>query len=156
MPPHLVNQRHNTPHRPCPWAYRGDLIAALETHDLDFVIMGQPPPDLAADKVRIADHPHIIIAPPDHPLSRQKKIPLKDLTRETFLLRESTSGTRLLMQRLFDEAGLNPNLGMEIGSNETIKQAVMAGRELLSFPPIRFTRNFKTAVSANWMLPACQ
>ena len=55
------------------------------------------------------------------------QIPLKDLTQDTFLLRENTSGTRLLMQRLFDEAGLNPNLGMEIGSNETIKQAVMAG-----------------------------
>jgi LysR family transcriptional regulator, low CO2-responsive transcriptional regulator len=69
----------------------------------------------------------MIIAPPDHPKVGHKKIPLKDLTQDTFLLRESTSGTRLLMQRLFEEAGLNPNLGMEIGSNETIKQAVMAG-----------------------------
>ena len=106
---------------------RGDMIAALEHHRLDFVIMGLPPPGLAAEKVVIADHPHIIIAPPDHPKVASKKIPLKALTNDTFLLRENTSGTRLLMQRLFDEAGLNPNLGMEIGSNETIKQAVMAG-----------------------------
>ena len=31
------------------------------------------------------------------------------------------------MQRLFADVGYNPNIGMEIGSNETIKQAVMAG-----------------------------
>jgi LysR family transcriptional regulator for metE and metH len=31
------------------------------------------------------------------------------------------------MSRLFGRAELNPNLGMEMGSNETIKQAVMAG-----------------------------
>ncbi len=106
---------------------RGDMIAALEHHRLDFVIMGLPPPDLAAEKVAIANHPHIIIAPPDHPKVGQKRIPLKDLAQEIFLLRENTSGTRLLMQRLFDEAGLDPGSGMEIGSNETIKQAVMAG-----------------------------
>ena len=52
---------------------------------------------------------------------------MADLAGETFLLREEGSGTRLLMQRLFAEVGVNPNTGMEIGSNETIKQAVMAG-----------------------------
>ena len=31
------------------------------------------------------------------------------------------------MERLFEEAGLTPSVGMEIGSNETIKQAVIAG-----------------------------
>jgi DNA-binding transcriptional LysR family regulator len=52
---------------------------------------------------------------------------LSDLVEETFLLREQGSGTRLLMQRLFSDAGQNPHVGMENGSNETIKQAVMAG-----------------------------
>ncbi len=106
---------------------RGEMISALEHHQLDFVIMGLPPAELDVDKTVIGDHPHIVIAPPDHPNVGKNKIPFKDLTNDTFLLRESTSGTRLLMQRLFDEAGLNPNTGLEIGSNETIKQAVMAG-----------------------------
>jgi len=43
------------------------------------------------------------------------------------LLRESGSGTRILVQMLFRDAGLSPPPGMEIGSNETIKQAVIAG-----------------------------
>lgn len=106
---------------------RGDMIAALEHHRVDFVVMGLPPPSLAAEKVEIADHPHIIIAPPDHPKVGSVQIPLKDVAQDTFLLRENTSGTRMLMEHLFDEAGLDPNLGTEIGSNETIKQAVMAG-----------------------------
>ena len=106
---------------------RGEMIESLEQHKLDFVIMGLPPVELDVEKAVIGDHPHIIIAPPDHTKVRLKDIPLKNLTSDTFLLREITSGTRLLMQRLFDEAGLNPNMGLEIGSNETIKQAVMAG-----------------------------
>ena len=106
---------------------RGEMISALTNHRLDFVIMGQPPDDLAVKKAVIADHPHIIIAPPEHHMVAAKNIALNDLTNDSFLLREITSGTRMLMQRLFDEAGLNPNMGLEIGSNETIKQAVMAG-----------------------------
>jgi len=31
------------------------------------------------------------------------------------------------MERFFEESGFTPRIGMEIGSNETIKQAVMAG-----------------------------
>lgn len=106
---------------------REETILALRNYDLDFAIMGRPPNDFEVDNSVIGDHPHIIVAPPDHPLARRRRMTFADLAEETFLLREQGSGTRLLMQRLFSDAGLNPNLGMEIGSNETIKQAVMAG-----------------------------
>lgn len=106
---------------------REETIAALHEHELDFAVMGRPPLDFAVEQAVIGDHPHIIVGPVDHPLARRRRLMLKDLADETFLLREQGSGTRGLMQRLFSDAGLSPNLGMEIGSNETIKQAVMAG-----------------------------
>lgn len=106
---------------------REETIAALRNYELDFAIMGRPPDDFEVEMSVIGDHPHIIVGPPDHPLARRKDITFANLANETFLLREQGSGTRLLMQRLFLDAGLNPNIGMEIGSNETIKQAVMAG-----------------------------
>jgi DNA-binding transcriptional LysR family regulator len=106
---------------------RGEMLAALEDYTLDLAITGRPPEEFEVEKAVIGDHPHIIVGPPDHPMARRRHLKLADLADETFLLREQGSGTRLLMQRLFADAGLNPNLGMEIGSNETIKQAVMAG-----------------------------
>ena len=90
-------------------------------------ITGRPPKDFTVNKALIGDHPHVIIAAPDHPLVKRKRLSLDDLSEDKFLLREDGSGSRLLMQRIFRSSGLNPNLGMEIGSNETIKQAVMAG-----------------------------
>src|SRR3954452_9040853 len=50
-----------------------------------------------------------------------------DLADETFLMREPGSGTRGLMEQLFETAGVRPNIGMAMSSNETIKQAVIAG-----------------------------
>ncbi|HEX3586969.1 MAG TPA: LysR substrate-binding domain-containing protein, partial [Candidatus Angelobacter sp.] len=70
---------------------------------------------------------HVIIAAPDHPLSGQKGLEPSDLGAEIFLVREPGSGTRMLMEQVFARAGVTPRLGMEISSNETIKQAVMAG-----------------------------
>ena len=74
----------------------------------------------------LGDHPHIIVAAAGHPLS-DKEVTIQGLADETFFTRELGSGTRMLMESLFQEAGFSPNIGMEIGSNETIKQAVIAG-----------------------------
>jgi len=106
---------------------RGETVAALEDMDLDFAVMGRPPRRFAVDQAIIGAHPHIVIGPPDHPLAHEKSIDPANLSSEIFLLREPGSGTRLLTERLAEIAGATPSLGTEIDSNETIKQAVMAG-----------------------------
>jgi LysR family transcriptional regulator, low CO2-responsive transcriptional regulator len=105
---------------------RAVTIAALCNFDLDLAVMGRPPDDIAVEAATIGDHPHVIIAPPDHPLAGQR-LTLEALADQTFLMREAGSGTRALAEKLFAEAGFEPRIGMEIHSNETIKQAVMAG-----------------------------
>ena len=42
-------------------------------------------------------------------------------------MRESGSGTRIAMERFFNERGMRLKTGMEVGSNEAIKQSVQAG-----------------------------
>ncbi len=91
------------------------------------VIMGRPPDNLDLETKPIGPHPHIVITPPGHRLAGRKGLKLSALTDEKWLVREFGSGTRLLMERTFDEAGLAPHIVMEMSSNETIKQAVMAG-----------------------------
>ena len=106
---------------------REEMLAALESYELDLAITGRPPETFAVERAVIGDHPHVIIAPPGSPLTRRRGLHLADLAGETLLLREPGSGTRILIRSLFQDAGLDPPAGMEIGSNETIKQAVIAG-----------------------------
>ncbi|MBS7539423.1 LysR family transcriptional regulator [Ancylobacter lacus] len=105
---------------------REDIVAALRNDAIDVAIMGRPPVDIEVDKALLGAHPHVIIAPVTHPLLG-RRIVAADLAGSTFLVREPGSGTRNLMERFFQEAGVSTRIGMEIGSNETIKQAVMAG-----------------------------
>ena len=106
---------------------RAAIIAALEQNTLDLALTGRPPQDLAVDQQPIGVHPHVIVARPGHPLARRKHVPPASLADETFLVREPGSGTRGLMERFFAESKVQPRIGMEMSSNETIKQAVMAG-----------------------------
>jgi LysR family transcriptional regulator for metE and metH len=106
---------------------RAEMIEGLQHYEIDIAVMGRPPEGLDFDVTAIGDHPHVIIAPPDHPLAHAGMIKPAQLAGETFLVREPGSGTRGLMERFFAESGLAPKIGMQIGSNETIKQAVIAG-----------------------------
>lgn len=106
---------------------RAEILRAIEHYELDVVVMGRAPQRFEMVASPIGDHPHVIIAAPDHPLCGRRRLPARALSGETFLVREPGSGTRGLMERYFEKAGVTPNIGMQITSNETIKQAVMAG-----------------------------
>jgi DNA-binding transcriptional LysR family regulator len=109
-------------------ANREGVIADLERHAVDLAVMGRPPrhPEVAATPV--GPHPHGLIAPPDHPLAQRAQIAIDDLLDETMISREQGSGTRILMTRYLDSQAEGRVFDLvEMGSNETIKQAVMAG-----------------------------
>lgn len=110
---------------------RAEMITRLARGDSDLVIMGRPPPELETEGVAFAEHPLVIIAAPAHPLAAARaskaRITLRELKHENFLVRERGSGTRATMEALFERPQLGYRAGMEMSSNETIKQAVMAG-----------------------------
>ncbi len=106
---------------------RREIVASLEEYQCDLAIMGRAPSRLEVAQEVVADHPYAIIARPDHPLAGQEAIPFAQVAQEPFLFRESGSGTRRHADDLFDSARIAPKVVMEIASNETIKQAVMAG-----------------------------
>lgn len=107
---------------------RGEIIKGLEQHDFDLLVMGRPPEHVPVVRDILGDHPHILIAAPDHPLAALTSARAEDLKAETFLAREEGSGTRTLMTRFLERiGGGRPFHIVEMGTNETIKQAVMAG-----------------------------
>jgi len=106
---------------------RIDVLARLENYSIDVAIMGRPPRRLETEHEVFGEHTYVIIAAPDHPLASRTRIPIADIAAETFLIREPGSGTRMHLESLFESSGHPLTVGMEIPSNETIKQAVMAG-----------------------------
>jgi DNA-binding transcriptional LysR family regulator len=106
---------------------REQLVALMSAGDVDLSIMGRPPREVATRSESFAAHPLVFIAPPDHPLAKRSDLPVAALEGLPFIAREHGSGTRAAMEGFFAEHRFEPRIAMEMSSNETIKQAVMAG-----------------------------
>lgn len=106
---------------------REALRQQLEQNDPDLVIMGQPPKGIDVDADEIMENPLVVIAPAGHPLVAKKNIPLSHFANEHFVVREQGSGTRSAIERFFEQHGVGFTTGIEMSSNEAIKQAVEAG-----------------------------
>jgi DNA-binding transcriptional LysR family regulator len=109
---------------------RNSVIEQLVANEVDLAIMGRSPQSLDTVAEPFAQNPHVIIAAPDHPLAARHRISVAVVAQENFIVREPGSGTRLAMQQFFEDLQLRFTVGMEMASNETIKQAVMAGMGL--------------------------
>jgi len=109
---------------------RETLIELLESNEIDLAIMGRPPETLDAISVPSAENPHMLVAARGHRLATARNIEMQELRGETFLVREPGSGTRTVMEALLDHHHFKPVRTLIIGSNETVKQAVMAGMGL--------------------------
>ena len=106
---------------------REAVVRELSDNTVDLAVMGRAPRGLDTIAAPFARHPLAVIAAPEHPLARRRRLALADLAEESFLIRERGSGTRTAMERMFGERRFEPLETIEMSSNETIKQAVMAG-----------------------------
>ena len=106
---------------------RAEIIDQLQSYAIDLGIMGQPPEGLHFEGTPFAPNPLVAIAAPSHPLSLRRGLQPQDLADQPFVVREPGSGTRSAMDRFLADHDVKFRTVMEADSNETIKQAVMAG-----------------------------
>ena len=106
---------------------RASLLASLAKNQSDLYIMGQPPEGVSVTEYPFLENILVVVARPDHPLAGKKRIPLQRIAKERFVGRESGSGTRKAVEKLFHDKGLNMSAYIELDSAEGIKQGVMAG-----------------------------
>jgi LysR family transcriptional regulator, low CO2-responsive transcriptional regulator len=106
---------------------RATLVEAIMNNRVDMAVMGSVPDDVSVDIEPFAYNPLVLIASPTHRLAGRKGVPIEELGREHFLLREIGSGTRAALENALQEAGVPLQLSMQVGNNSAIKQGVAAG-----------------------------
>jgi LysR family transcriptional regulator, low CO2-responsive transcriptional regulator len=119
---------------------RENILGMLSRNEVDLVMMGRAPSTMECEATAFATNPQGFVCAPDHPLSRRKRAAFDLLKDYPFVVREQGSGTRAAMERLFAQHDVPLKVAMEMPSNETIKQAVMAGMGM-SFLSLRTVRH---------------
>ena len=99
----------------------------LLRNEADLVVMGRPPEGVPHVAAPFLSDELVVIAAPAHPLSKTKRIPVGRLAQEVFISREVGSGTRLNADEFFQQQGIKISVGLELGNNSAVKEAVAAG-----------------------------
>lgn len=106
---------------------REGLLRRLADNLVDLAVMVRPPEGDETLAEPFAPHAYVIVAAPDHPLAGAKRIPFARVLAEPFIVRERGSDTWNSMREAFGSQFPAVRVAMEIASNETIKQSVIAG-----------------------------
>lgn len=106
---------------------RIEVKEMLRNNMCDLAVFSELPEDLDLETVEFLKNPLLMACAPNHPLAHKRGIDFKRLQDYPFLIREPGSGTRIVMQRMLDEYNISPKIVMELGTNEAVKQAIMAG-----------------------------
>ncbi len=106
---------------------RDGVVARLRNNLDDLYVMSVPPKDLdLVDEVFMAN-PLVVICASANPLAKQKSLSLAELCGQRFILREEGSGTRMAVDHCFKNLKFRPDVRLELGSNEAIKESVAGG-----------------------------
>jgi DNA-binding transcriptional LysR family regulator len=119
---------------------RESMMKLLARNEVDLIIMGRVPDAMDCASAEFVTNPMGVVCAPNHPLSRRRSAEFSVLQGQDFVVREQGSGTRSTMETLFAEHGVKVDIVMEMPSNESIKQAVMAGMGM-SFLSLRTVRH---------------
>jgi LysR family transcriptional regulator, low CO2-responsive transcriptional regulator len=106
---------------------REQVLASMADRLDDLYLLGQPPEGIDVVATPFMENPLVVLAAPDHPLAGKKRISLKRLAQEPWLMREAGSGTRIAIEKLFASRGIELRPRLELGSNEAVKQAILSG-----------------------------
>lgn len=97
---------------------------------------------------RLFDDELVLAMSPNHTWAERSSITLDELADASFIMREQGSGTRMMMLRILEQAGFDPqrlNVVAEMGSTDAIRQAIKAevGVSILSRRAIADELNFQ-------------
>jgi LysR family transcriptional regulator, low CO2-responsive transcriptional regulator len=103
------------------------ILERLRDNLDDLYIPSQSPDNIDVHCHSFLDNPLVVLASRNHPLAKEKYIPVERLNGEAFIMREPGSGTRQAVEKLLHDHDISIKVRLELGSNEAIKQAVAGG-----------------------------
>ena len=106
---------------------RDGVLGRLRQNTDDLYIMSMPPDDVVLIDEVLMPNPIVLIAASADPLAKQTNVTLGDLKSRRFILRESGSGTRMTADQYFRRKKFRPDIRLELGSNEAVKESVAGG-----------------------------
>ncbi len=106
---------------------RDGVVQRLRENLDDLYIMSMPPAGMDLNDAVFMANPIVVIAATSDALTKSKSVSLNALAQRRFIFREKGSGTRMAVDQYFRKMRLKPDIRLELGSNEAVKESVAGG-----------------------------
>ena len=110
-------------------ANREKIVERLRSNQDDLYVMSYPPGDLDIVSHTFLDNEYVVLAPATHWAAGQP-VTLQALAGEPFLLRETGSGSRHVVDQYMQQCGVPLKVRLSLASNEAIRALVASGMGL--------------------------
>ncbi|MGH8439173.1 MAG: LysR family transcriptional regulator [Pseudomonas sp.] len=101
------------------------VLELLEDYRVDLAASSQLLEDARLVRRVLGTDPLVVAVHRNHPLASRESLPLSALAGHCLLVREQGSTTRKLTEQMLEEAGVKVGSMLEIGSRESIREAVL-------------------------------
>ncbi|MCM3790505.1 LysR family transcriptional regulator [Domibacillus indicus] len=113
------------------------LLKQLEAGEIDFCLVSSTPDTKQIHWTELWKEELFLIVPADHRLAHYESVTLREIADETFVLLEKGNGIRGITDRLFQEAGISPEITFEGEEVHTIVAFVTAGLGVTLIPDFK-------------------
>jgi DNA-binding transcriptional LysR family regulator len=115
-------------------ANSAEIVAGLLDFSLDVGCIEGPAAHAEIESIAWREDELKVCVRADHPLARRRRVRADDLRDARWILRESGSATRVLVEDAVRGALGTLDVALELGQSEAIKQAVIAGLGVACLP----------------------
>lgn len=125
----------------------GDIINGIKNklYDVGFCSFVENEEQIRFDPVY--EQEMVILLPEDHPLAEHDTLPLEAIADEDFITFDPVSGLYLVIQQMFEAAGLNkPNIKYAVGEDETVSGLVAAEFGVAVVPNMTILNNMPVKI----------
>jgi DNA-binding transcriptional LysR family regulator len=119
---------------------RAALLERMQSDGDDLYLFVNPPREGVVSQ-RILPHALAVVAAPGHALANGGRVAFAALAREPIVLRERGSGARGVVEEQFRSRGFEPNVRLELPSDDAIEEAVRAGVGIAVLPDVDHARD---------------
>ncbi|WP_158735915.1 LysR family transcriptional regulator [Alteribacillus sp. YIM 98480] len=118
----------------------------LRNEMLDIAIIPEIPQSREFQSEVFIEDEIVFAASPQHPVAKKEHLTFEDLAEERWILRGPKSNTRKTMENYLFSKGFQIPKGIELGSTEAVKQAVITGGGLAFLSKMTFETEQKLGI----------
>lgn len=115
-----------------------DVLDRLADYSADVGVLAQVASDRRFVSTPYSEHPVVIFCSTQHRFARKRSIRIAELAEEKLILREAGSTTRKAVEEAFRYAQIQPEVVLEVGSREIIREAVMQNIGVAAVSEVEF------------------